>query len=526
MANKSLFASLRGAMVPKTNTRNKEGARAYAMTPKHRLAQLAVTGTLNSTFYAQGSDQLEGLLEAAQAVEPEFVAKTAIYARQSGHMKDAPTLLLAWLSMLQTPHFSLAFDRVIDNGKMLRNFVQIMRSGATGRKSLGTRPKRMVREWLEKASDMEIMRAAVGQDPSLADVIKMMHPKPADASREAFFAWAIGKPHDVAALPEIVRAFEAFKRDPNAETPDVPFQMLTALPLGKEHWAAIGRKAGWHMLRMNLATFARQGAFEIDGFAAYVAKRLRDRDAIAKARVLPYQLMAAYAMTSKGGLAGTTNTVPRQVREALQDAMEIAVANVPSVDGRVVICPDVSGSMSSPVTGHRHGATTAVRCIDVAGLMAAAFLRANREARVLPFEQKVVRVDLNPRDSVMTNAQKLAAIGGGGTNCSAPIRQLVAERAKVDLVVMVSDNESWMDANPKGRGTALMEAWSDLKARNPHARLVCIDIQPYATIQAVNREDILNVGGFSDEVFEVIAAFAKGKLGPAYWVGKIEKIAL
>ena len=235
--------------------------------------------------------------------------------------------------------------------------------------------------------------------------------------------------------------------------------------------------------------------------------------------MLPYQLLAAYAMTAGGN-------VPGKVREALQDAMEIAIANVPSVDGRVVICPDVSGSMHSPVTGYRKGATTAVRCIDVAGLMAAAFLRANREARVLPFEQSVVGLKLNPRDSVMTNAAALARIGGGGTNCSAPIRQLVEKRAKVDLVVIVSDNESWVDANPKGRGTKLMEAWNELKAANPRAKLVCIDIQPYGTLQAIDRDDILNVGGFSDAVFEVIAAFAEGKLGPRHWVGQIEKIKL
>ena len=39
-------------------------------------------------------------------------------------------------------------DRVIDNGKMLRTFIQIVRSGAVGRKSLGTRPKRLVQRWL------------------------------------------------------------------------------------------------------------------------------------------------------------------------------------------------------------------------------------------------------------------------------------------------------------------------------------------------------------------------------------------
>jgi 60 kDa SS-A/Ro ribonucleoprotein len=176
------------------------------------------------------------------------------------------------------------------------------------------------------------------------------------------------------------------------------------------------------------------------------------------------------------------------------------------------------------VTGRRKGATSAVRCIDVAALMAAAMLRVNRGARVLPFEQSVVELRLNPRDSVMSNAAKLAAIGGGGTNCSAPIAQLNAERASADLVVFISDNESWMDAAKGGRGTELMKEWTKLKARNGAAKLVCIDIQPNRTTQAVERGDILNVGGFSDAVFEVIAAFASGQIGPAHWVGQIEQI--
>ena len=93
-------------------------------------------------------------------------------------MKDMPALLLAVLSSMQGDEFGRAFGRIVRNGKMLRNFVQVMRSGATGRKSLGTRPKRLVQAWLEQAVDFEIMRAAVGNDPSLADVIKMVHPKP------------------------------------------------------------------------------------------------------------------------------------------------------------------------------------------------------------------------------------------------------------------------------------------------------------------------------------------------------------
>jgi 60 kDa SS-A/Ro ribonucleoprotein len=514
MANKSLFASSRAA-VPQTNARNREGAPAYAFEPRHALAQLAVTGTMSRTFYASAEAQLEDVLKAAREVDATFIAKTAVYARERGYMKDMPALLIALLSTLQAEEFAPAFRRVIDNGKMLRNFVQIVRSGAVGRKSLGTRPKRFVEAWLAEASDREIMRAAVGQDPSLSDVIKMVHPKPADASRAALYAYLIGKPYDVAALPKIVRDFEQFKRDPKAAVPDVPFQMLTALPLTKDHWEAIGRKAGWHMLRMNLNTFARHGVFEKKGFVRDVAERLKDGREIRRAKVFPYQLMMAYTMAAH---------VPDPVREALQDAMEIAIANVPRIEGSVVVCPDVSGSMHSPVTGYRKGATSAVRCIDVAALVAAAFMRANRETLVLPFEQHVVELWLNPGSTVMTNAAKLAKIGGGGTNCSAPIERLAAQRVKADLVVIVSDNQSWIDA--RRNGTGLMQAWEKCKAANARAKLVCIDIQPNTTSQAVDRSDILNIGGFSDTVFEAVANFAEGKLGPAHWVGEIEKIAL
>lgn len=205
--------------------------------------------------------------------------------------------------------------------------------------------------------------------------------------------------------------------------------------------------------------------------------------------------------------------------------MEIALNNVPQLAGQVVVCPDVSGSMSSPVTGGRGSASSAVRCIDVAALVAAALLRKNPGTLVLPFEQKVVKLSLNPRDSVMSNAEKLAAIGGGGTNCSAPLAWLNERKASAELVVLVSDNESWMDSRRHGATQTMLE-WERFKNRNPKARLVCIDIQPSAHTQAAERGDVLNVGGFADDVFKVLAMFAAGELGAEHWVGLIDEVAL
>ena len=117
--------------------------------------------------------------------------------------------------------------------------------------------------------------------------------------------------------------------------PDVPFEMLTALELTKEHWTAIAKSMTWTQTRMNLNTLLRKGVFEDEAMVALVAERLRSPEAIRRARAFPYQLLAAFRA------AGAE--MPGAIRDALQDALEIATENVPSIPGKVYVCPDVSG---------------------------------------------------------------------------------------------------------------------------------------------------------------------------------------
>ena len=130
----------------------------------------------------------------------------------------------------------------------------------------------------------------------------------------------------------------------------------------------------------------------------------------------------------------------------------------------------------------------------------------------------------------MTNAQKLANLPSGGTNCSAPLVEMNKRKANGDFVIYVSDNESWVDTPHYGRfggsATKTMTEWAKFKARNANARMACIDIQPNATSQAKERVDVLNIGGFSDQVFKVIAEFEAGHLGADHWIGVIEIVTI
>lgn len=520
MANKKLFSQTRGTLLPLADTKNEAGGAAYALQPEHALAQMSVTGCLNGVFYANAEQQLDKVLAYTSSITPEFIAKTAVYSRTNGFMKDMPALLCAVLANKDTALLKNVFSRVIDNGKMLRNFVQIMRSGVTGRKSLGSAPKRLIIDWLEHQSDTTIFNASIGNDPSLADIIKMVHPLPQNKVREALYAYIIGKEYNQSDIPQIVKEYELFKKDMKSTIPDIPFQFLTSLDLPHNAWRTIARNASWQMTRMNLNTFLRHGVFEDRELTHVIAQRLKDPCAIRKAKVFPYQLLSAFKMA--GG------DIPAKVRDALQDALEIAIDNVPVIKGKVYICLDVSGSMRSPVTGYRKGATSNVQCIDVASLIAAAIVRKNPDAEIIPFSDDVVKVSINARDSVMTNAKKLASLPGGGTCCSAPLTMLNKKRKDGDFIIMVSDNESWKESayGTPNKGTETMRQWNIFKTRNTHAKFACIDLQPYTSVQNRERHDILNIGGFSDSVFDLLTLFNKNQLSSGHWVDTINAVAL
>ncbi len=529
--NKNLFASPKPASAL---IQNEAGGQAYALPARHALAQLVATGTLSQTYYVDATVQLEQVKALCADLDATFIAKAAIYARQTAYMKDMPVLLLAILSGREDGAAALkaAFPKVIDNGKQLRNFVQILRSGAVGRRSLGSLPKKLVGDWLSHASDQQLLSASIGQEPSLADVIRLTHPKPVTREQEAFFAYVIGRPYEVAMLPETVRELLAFHGDATRPIPDVPLQLLMGLGLTREQWALVARRGSWQMVRMNLNTFARYGVFHLPEMVEVIAAKLTDAEAIQRSRVFPYQLLMTWASLDQA--------VPEAIKKALEQAMELALNHVPVLEGRVVVAVDVSGSMASPVTGYRQGATTKLRCVDATALFAAALKRVNPQVRIMPFDTRLheeaiswlpvpfldyfaVKGWQNP--PVFELAAFLAGKGGGGTSCALPLAKLNREKAWADTVIYFSDNESWVGAG-RPNGTAMMAEWEVLKKRNPNARLICVDVQPYAHTQVQERPDVLNIGGFGDAVFRLIGSFAAGEMHADHWLHEIEQIAL
>ncbi|MDP7018637.1 MAG: TROVE domain-containing protein [Pirellulaceae bacterium] len=523
MANKTLFSSIKSRL-PRADTKNEAGGRAYKLTPKQALAQLAATGCLNSSFYATAQTQLDELRALIDKIDDDvFLAKLAIYSRQRAYMKDMPAALLAALSMRDTQLMHRVFDGVVDNGRVLRTLFAMIRSGQFGRTCLSSSLQRAFQRWLNEASVGKLMSASIGNDPSLRDVLRLARPTPPDNARRALYGWLTGKavdkwaPASESDLPAEVQSLIAYRRTESPEAQaliagdlSARWDLLADSALSPLVWQAIARRMGPQALRMNLNTLLRHDVIGNDRshreMVGYVAGRLADAEAIRRSRQFPYQFLAAYLNASA--------EIPQEIKSALQKAAEIACGNVPKLPGPVVIGLDTSGSMSMSATGWRGpGATSAMRCVDVAALFAAAILRRNPDSIVIPFDTKSYAVRVDPEDTILGLSARLAKYGGGGTNCALPLcdaNSSYRERAFAGCV-LVSDSESWIG---KGRfgSTAVMSEWREfvknqrrLGVSDP--KLVCIDIQPYTSTQAPERDDILNIGGFSDAVFNVISSF-------------------
>jgi 60 kDa SS-A/Ro ribonucleoprotein len=528
MANKTLFASMLGRL-PKANAVNEAGGRAYKLEPKHALAQVAATGTFGNAFYSTAETQLDEVLKLIDEVDDnQYLAKLALYAREKAFMKDMPAALLVALSVRDTELMHRVFDRVVDNGRVLRNVFQMIRSGqfknkaGKGRVGLSSSVQRAFQRWLNTASVGKLLSASIGNDPSLRDILRMARPTPKDNARRAMFGWLTDKsidkwaPATEADLPVEVQSLIAYRNSETEEAQaliaggldNVRWDLLSDAAKGPMVWAALARKMGPQALRMNLNTLLRHDVLATSAMVDYVADRIADESEIRRSKQFPYQYFAAYL--------NADDNVPQKIKTALHKAAEIACGNVPELPGPVVIGLDTSGSMSSAVTGNRgRGATSKMRCIDVAALFAAAILRRNPDSVVIPFDTSAYDAKIDPNDSILSIAERLAKYGGGGTDCSLPLVAANQKHAKRKFagIVLVSDNESWVGTGRHG-STGVMTAWEafvanqrKLAGKEANPKLVCIDLQPYQTVQACERADIMNIGGFSDAVFNVISAF-------------------
>jgi 60 kDa SS-A/Ro ribonucleoprotein len=253
-----------------------------------------------------------------------------------------------------------------------------------------------------------------------------------------------------------------------------------------------------------------------------VCARLADADEVAKAKQFPFRYLAAYreliAQDTATPIKGLTKKLSAlllgnkgytgELLDALERAVQASAANVKGFDyeTRVLLACDVSGSMQTPVS-----AKSKILLYDV-GLMLAMLLQSrckNVEVGMFGDSWKTIAV---PRNNILGNVQEFYRREGEvgySTNGYLVIKDILQRRVQLDKVFLFTDAQLW---NSNNTADHIQTLWLRYKAEvSPGAKLYLFDLQGYGKVPLqILRNDVYLIAGWSDKVFEVLAALENG----------------
>lgn len=506
---------------------NPEGFPGFQRSLEESYLQLLLTNTLGGTYYANGSTLMAQSLHLHQhmaAQDAAFMARALVYARNEGLMRLQTLVGLAYLAKVDRDLFRQIFDRIILTPGDLSAFVEIVRGGLLPG-GMGRAIKSSVNAWLNGMSEYHAIKyASGGQGYSLRDLLRLSHPRPATPIQDAIFTWltdrAAWAAEEKRALTPQIAAFEQLKR---AQSPAevqqaitegrLPYEVVTGMARpDADTWAMLMEQMPYFALLRHLNTLQRAGLFQQKKHALYAARRLRNTEAIRRARVLPFRLFMAHNMFQP------RHVEEQRISDALVKALEVSFVNLPPLGKKVAIAPDVSGSMTGILSRRSQ-----VRYQDIAGIFTGALLKASPNALVLPFENKVVPVQLSRHDSVMTNADKIRRLGGGGTALSAPVSELLHRREAVATFIGITDNVEWAQDQHGGQG--FLPVWREYKRKlAPKAQAFLLTLAPYTLAPTPPSEpDVHYIYGWNDNVLPYMAMQIAGLGGQ---VAAVRQMAL
>ena len=482
---------------------NHEGAQAYAMTPELELYTAVVTASLSDLFYEKRDERVERIANLVGKVSPEFVARLAVYTRTEMHLRSIPLLLLVELAKVHNGDnlVARAVEKTVQRADEIMELLmcyQWRNPYRDARKKLN-KLSRQLQKGLQQAFNHfdEYQFAKYDRDNisvKLRDALFVVHPKAKDEQQQLLF--------DKIASQELA----------------VPYTWETELSaLGQQHFQTSAErqeafrqkweelvasgKVGYMALMRNL-----RNLLEADVSRAammVVNRRLSDPAQVAKSKQLPFRYLSAYREMEK------VNSLHTQaVMSALEAAVRHSAANIKGFDEntRVLLASDVSGSMWQSISPR-----STVQYYDI-GLLLSMLLKSRCHqviAGIFGDTWKAVNI---PADNILMATSQLRRMEGEvgySTNGYKVIDWLISHKIQMDKVMMFTDLQMW-DSSRSDK--SLKASWMAYKKMAPQARLYLFDLAGYGQSPLrITDEGVYLIAGWSDRIFDVLAAIEDGK---------------
>jgi 60 kDa SS-A/Ro ribonucleoprotein len=509
---------------------NNAGAFSFSVDDETRLKRFLILGSANGTYYVQSReltkqnlDVVERMLQQGRGRE---VVSIIVEISQAGRAASNDPALFALARCaaaddVEVRRYALSvLPQVARTGTHLLHFVAYTKQF----RGWGRAYRNAVASWFnnrqEKNLAYQLLKYQNRDGYRQRDLLRLAHPKGETSTYNTLYHWvtkgweSVGEePHPDPAL-QIIWAYERAKTaQDDAEVARLISQYKLpreAVPTQHLHsvkvWEALLEDMPMEAMMRNLATMTKEGVITPMGEnTKRIAARLRDEDAIKRARLHPIKILAALStyISGKGALGQNTwNPVP-QIADALNDAFYLSFANVEPTNKRILLAIDTSGSMHMSMVNGIPNMSLHAAC----GAMALTLLKTEPNVQVIGVDTSIHHLTISASQRLDDVVRTLKGIGGGGTSLSLPMLHALQDKLFVDAFIILTDSESWHGAHP----SALLEQYRHLI--NPEAKIINVQMTAtHVTNNDPNDRRALDCVGFDTNVPSIISGFLTGEL--------------
>lgn len=451
---------------------NLAGGLAYKESDKLAFVSLVLTSFLKDKFYSSENEQVEQIKQFVSALDSEFVAKTALYARNEFGMRSVSHLIAGEIAKkVRGAKWTRSFfNQVV---KRPDDLLEILAYYFSTEKKLSNPLRDGFATAIERFSEYQLAKyRGEGKSIKMVDAVNLCHPK----SNEALSKLMKGT----------LKSFDTWETELSKTGGDEE--------LKKGVWSKLikSKKIGYFALLRNLRNIIEQSPEVI----TEALELLVDENLIKKSLVLPFRYLTAIKEIQQLNGSGV-----RQTLVALSKAVDISLSNVPKYNGKTLVVLDTSGSMSG-------------QPIEIGSLFASAMYKSN-DADYIQFSDDAKYQTFNPADSTLSLVnQIIRSAESGGTNFHAIFSVL---NQKYDRIFIFSDMQGWV-----GYDTPQRDYLRYCKEYECSPKIYSFDLSGYGSLQ-FPENNVYAIAGFSEKSFDIIKLFEQDKNA---LVNKIESIEL
>lgn len=444
-------------------TTNIAGGTAFKQSDEYAFVCLLLTTFLKAKFYETANSQVERIRTYAQTLDPIFVLKAAYYARNVHGIRSATHIVAAELvdRLKGTDEAYKQLALLVKRPDDLLEIVSYYKL-TRGPKRLPALLRKMAKYALTFFDEYQIAKYKSSKSQfKMVDLFNVIHPKP-DELRKSTYKKLIKE-----GLPQTDTWEAQISACGNNDV------------LKQEVWTNLvrSRKLGYFALLRNLRNILTYAPNVIEETATF----LRDANAIKKSLILPFRFM-----TAASAIDNIPGSNDRIILQAISDAVDISLDNLPTFKGNTLIAIDASGSMH----GDKPDAPLNIAC-----LFAACLFKKNN-ADIMLFDTKSAFVNNIPPVPTLTLAQILINAASQHFCGATAFSSIFTTNIPYDRIIILSDMQSW-----RGDTMTSYRKYSGIIGKAPI--LHGLDLAGHSTMQ-FPQKNVYTYAGFSGKVLDIM----------------------